>query len=121
VTTALGELTRHLHRVYPLQISQTNALLLAHEKKNPLLTGGMEFKPAGVEKHIRVPTDVKETVKDRSGRGVKKPIRYGGLVELESAYNTAIAGLSEYLKQSRKWLTRLVRENLPTNLWSHTR
>jgi hypothetical protein len=72
VTTALGELTRHLHRVYPLQISQTDALLLAHEEKNPLLTGGMEFKPAGVEKHTRVPTDVKETVKDRSGRGVKK-------------------------------------------------
>jgi hypothetical protein len=44
-------------------------------------------------------------VKNRSGR-----TRYGGLVELESAYNTAIAGLSEYLKHSREWFTRLVQK-----------
>jgi len=63
----------------------------------------MELKPADVEKHIT--TDVKETVKNRSGR-----TRYGGLVELESVYSTAIAGLSEYLKQSRDWFTRLVQK-----------
>jgi hypothetical protein len=110
VTTVLWELTRYLHRVYPLEISQTDALLLVHEEKNPLLTGGMEFKPAGVENNIRVPTDVKETVKNRSGRGVQNPIQYGGLVKLEFTYNTAIAVLSEYLKQNREWLTRLVQK-----------
>jgi len=108
VKTALGELTRHLHRVYPLEISQRYALLLIHEEKNPTLTGGMEIKPAGVEKHMSY--DVTETVKTRSGRGAIKPTRYCGLVELESAYNTAIAGLNEYLKQSREWLKRLVQK-----------
>jgi hypothetical protein len=110
VTTVLGELTRHLYRVYPLKMRQTDTLLFAHEEKGSLLTGGMEFKPAGVEKHIHVPTDVKETVKNRNGRGVKNPIRYGGLVESESTYNIPIAGLSEYLKQSREWLTRLLQK-----------
>jgi len=116
VKTALRELTRHLHRVYPLEISQRDVLLRTHKEKNPPLTGGMELKPAGVEKHI--PTDVKETVKNRSGRGVIKPTRYGGLEELESAYNTVIAGLSEYLKQSREWLTRLVQKLEKTCLLS---
>jgi hypothetical protein len=106
VKTARGELTRYLHCVYLLEISQTDALLLTHEEKNLPLTDGMEIKPAGFEKHI--PTDVKETVKNRSGRGVIKPTRYGGLVELGSAYNTAIAGLRKYLKQNREWLNRLV-------------
>jgi len=114
VKTALGELTRYLHRVYPLEISQTDALLLTHEEKNPPLTGCMELKPAGVEKHI--PTDVKETVKNRSRRRVILLTRYCGLVELESAYNTAIAGLSEYLKHSRQWLTRLVQKSEKTCL-----
>jgi hypothetical protein len=108
VKTALGELIRHLHRVYPLEISQRDVLILIHEEKNPPLTGGMELKPAGVEKHI--PYDVTETVKNRSGRGVIKPNQYGGLVELEPAINTDIAGLNEYLKQSRQWLTRLVQK-----------
>lgn len=83
-------------------------MILIHEEKNPPLTGGMELKPAGVEKHI--PYDVTETVKNRSGRGVIKPNQYGGLVELEPAINTDIAGLNEYLKQSRQWLTRLVQK-----------
>jgi len=76
----------------------------------------MELKLARVEKHI--PTDVKETMKNRSGRGVKKPTRYDGLEELESAYNNAIAGLSEYFKQSREWLTRLVQKLEKTCLLS---
>jgi len=65
VKTALGELTRHLHCVYPLEISQRDALLLIHEEKNPPLTGGMELKSAGVEKHI--PYDVKKIVKPEVG------------------------------------------------------
>ena len=34
----------------------------------------------------------------------------GGLVELESAYNAAIVGLSEYFKESKDRLTRLMQK-----------
>ena len=62
VKTALGELTRTVQHVYPLEISWINSLLCSHEEENPLLTSDVELEPAGVEKDTL--TNVKKTVKN---------------------------------------------------------
>ena len=41
---------------------------------------------------------------------LKGPNGGHGLVKLESTYNVTIAGLSEYNKQGKDWLTRLAKE-----------
>lgn len=65
VKTALGELTRTVQHIYPLEIRWINSLLCSQEEENPLLTSDVELKPAGVEKNM--PTNVKKTVKNKMG------------------------------------------------------
>jgi hypothetical protein len=65
VKTALGELTRTVQHVYPLEIIWINSLPFSHEKENPLLNSDVELKAARVEKDL--PTDVKKTVKNDVG------------------------------------------------------
>jgi hypothetical protein len=65
--TAMGELTRQVQRVYPLEVSSEDPLVLCRKEKEKEKTTSREKES---------PSEVERRVMTKSGRRVKKPVKY---------------------------------------------